>query len=308
MDMQNQLEPRWFVFALLLIAGQVAFGADEPPVKTSDSKPTAQPIETGQRVLTCGNSFHAWFVAPILQDMAHGAGIEGHQIVAESKIGGSRAIQHWDVPDDKNHAKTALREGKVDVLTLACMLEPDEGIEKFARLGLEQNPDFRISLQEFWIPFDKFEWPFQGNQDSVDFNAATSKKLRELHRPYFNAMDDYVRKLNTQLGKQVVFVAPVGQAVIALREKVMAGDVPGIKHQADLFTDKLGHPQHTVEALVSYVHFAVVYRRSPIGLPMPAVLKRGSHPHWDDKLNRTLQEIAWKAVTDHPLSGLSTNP
>ncbi len=306
MHMHNPWIHRPLVFTLMLVATHFAAAADQPPV--ANVKATAGAIESGQRVVTCGNSFHAWFVAPILKDMAQGAGIEGHEIVAESKIGGSRAIQHWNVPDDKNQAKTALREGKVDVLTLACMLEPDEGIENFARLGLEHNSNFRVSLQEFWIPFDKFEWPFQGNQDSVDFNAATSQKLQDLHRPYFKSMDDYVRKLNTQLGKQVVFVAPVGQAVVALREKVMEGKVPGIKDQAELFTDKLGHPQHTVEALVSYVHFAVIYRRSPVGLPIPAVLKRGSHPQWDENLNRTLQEIAWQAVVDHPLSGLAEKP
>ncbi len=288
-----------------------ALGQQKPlPVPSgADAKGSAQasPIVKGQHVFTCGNSFHAWFVAPILKDMAEGAGIKGHEIVGESKIGGSLAIQHWDVSEDKNLAKAALRAGKVDVLTLACMLEPDHGIDKFAKLGLEHNPNFRISLQEFWIPWDKFEWPFKGNPDSVDFNAATADGLQKLHAPYFKAMDDHVRTLNAGLGKQVVFVAPVGQAVVALREKIIAGQVPGIKTQSDLFTDKLGHPQPPVEALVSFVHFAVIYGRTPVGLPLPAVLARANKPQWDDKLNRLLQEIAWEAVTHHPLSGVTAD-
>ncbi|MCW3098968.1 MAG: hypothetical protein JWL77_4586 [Chthonomonadaceae bacterium] len=263
-----------------------------------------EPITKGLRVFTAGNSFHAWFIAPILKDMALGAGIEGHEIVGESKIGGSEAIQHWNVPDDQNKAKAALSAGSVDVLTLACMLHPDDGIAKFAEFGLAHNPDFRISLQEFWIPWDKFEWPYKGREEDVNPDAATVAFLRDLHAPYFKEMDAYVKALNARLGKQVVSVAPVGQAILDLRGRIIAGKMPGIAKQSELFTDKLGHPQPPLQTLVAYVHFAVLYQRTPVGLPMPAVLKEAHKPQWDDKLNRTLQEIAWKAVLHHPLSGV----
>jgi len=300
----------------LAVAALAAFSTDSfgqenrtPPIGNAEAKNQAQvkPIQKGERVFTCGNSFHAWFIAPILKDMAQGAGIQGHEIVGVSKIGGSQAIQHWDVPAEKNEAKAALRAGQVDVLTLACMLQPDEGIAKFAEFGLEHNPNLRISLQEFWIPWDKFEWPFKGNPDSVDFNAATAAGLRELHAPYFKAMDEHVIALNARLGKPVVFVAPVGQAVIALREKIITGQVPGIAQQSDLFTDKLGHPHPPLQALVAYVHFAVIYRRTPVGLPLPAILAKANQPQWNDSLNRLLQAIAWDAVRQHPLSGVSVN-
>lgn len=117
------------------------------PVVAADSAPA--PLTTGQRVFTAGNSFHAWYIAPILQDLADRAGIKGHVIVGVSKIGGSRAIQHWEIPDAQNEAKAALGAGKVDVLTLACMLQPDEGIDKFAELALAHNANARVVLQEF---------------------------------------------------------------------------------------------------------------------------------------------------------------
>lgn len=75
-------------------------------------------------------------------------------------IGGSRAIQHWDVPDDENEAKQALRTGNVDVLTLSCMTHPDEGIHNFAKLAVEHNPEVRVTLQELWLPEDNL--PFDG--------------------------------------------------------------------------------------------------------------------------------------------------
>src|SRR5947209_4722811 len=66
-------------------------------------KPPAA-IEKGQRVFTCAHSFHA-FVPPILSEMAKMAGISDHRLVGASFIGGSRVIQHWNVPDEKNQAK-----------------------------------------------------------------------------------------------------------------------------------------------------------------------------------------------------------
>ena len=79
-----------------------------------------EPIAKGQRVFTCGHSFHAW-VGPLLGIVAQRAGIKDHQVVGVSMIGGSRVIQHWNVPDERNKAKKALTAGQVDVLTLSPM-------------------------------------------------------------------------------------------------------------------------------------------------------------------------------------------
>ena len=110
--------------------------------------------------------------------------------------------------------------------------------------------------------------------------------------------------LNKKLGKQVVFVVPSGQAVLALREKIAAGEAPGLVKQSDLFSDKLGHPRPPLQALAAYCQFAVIYRTNPVGLPLPNVLSEAKKPEWDSKLNRLLQELAWDAVTHHPLSGV----
>ena len=42
-------------------------------------------------------------------EMAKAAGIKQHQSVGLSSIGGARIIQHWDVAEEKNKAKAALR-------------------------------------------------------------------------------------------------------------------------------------------------------------------------------------------------------
>jgi hypothetical protein len=95
--------------------------------------------------------------------------------------------------------------------------------------------------------------------------------------------------------------------VIALREKIIAGQAPGLKTQEDLFSDELGHGKPPLMALVGYCNFAVMYRRNPIGLPVPAILQQAKLGSETEKLNRLLQELAWDAVIQHPLSGVRIN-
>lgn len=293
---------RWGAVALVLALLAVA------QIKSEDKKSDKQvePLTKGQRVFSCGHSFHV-FVPAVLSDMAKGAGIKNHEAVGLSAIGGSRVIQHWGVPEEKNKAKEALRAGKIDVLTLSPIHLPDEGIEKFAKLALEHNPKIRITVQEFWLPFDIYDTSFKERPKEVDHNAPTAAELRKLHEPYFKSMDEHVRDLNKKLGTETLFIVPVGQAVIALREKIIAGQAPGLKTQEDLFSDPIGHARPPLQALAAYCHFAVIYRRSPVGLPTPAVLTKANNPSWDDKLNRLLQELAWDAVTHHPLSGVKSS-
>jgi hypothetical protein len=267
------------------------------------AEPTASAIEKGQRVFSAGHSFHM-FVPALLREMAQAAGIEGHVQAGTQGIGGSRVIQHWDRPDETNTLKKALRTGEVDVLTLSPIYLPDEGIENLARLGLEHNPNIRITIQEFWLPYDVYDLNYQRKRpEAVDRNARTADELRSLSAEYFKSMDEHVAALNNKFSKQVLFVVPVGQAVIALREKIINGEAPGLKAQNDLFTDPIGHATPPLQALTAYCHFAVIYRRSPVGLPRPSVLTKNAA--WGDDLNRLLQELAWDAVRAHRHSGVT---
>ena len=265
-----------------------------------------QPLDQGQRVFTCGHSFHA-FVPDILVDLAKGAGIGGHQKVGTSMIGVSRAIQHLEVAEEQNEAKPALCSGKVDVLTLSCMTQPDEGISKFAKLAVEHNPNVRVTLQELWLPEDRF--PFDAahrTRESVEqFNESTMEDLRKAHDAYFGVMEGYVSSLNAEIGKQVVFIVPDAQATLALRKRIIAGMVPELIRQSDLFTDAWGHPSPPLRLLSGYCHFSVIYRRSPIGLPLPSAF--AGDPRLSGTLKHLLQQLAWDAVTQHPLSGVNAS-
>ena len=253
----------------------------------------------GQRVFTAGHSFHVWLPG-ILKEIAASAKVAGHEQLGLQSIGGSQVIQQWNLPDEKNTVKPALATGKVQVLTLSPIYLPDEGIEKLAKLGLEHNPDMRVTVQEFWLPYDDVA-SWKNRPKEIDRDSKTIEELRAAHANYFKSMDEHVTALNKQFGKTVISVVPVGQAVLALREKVIKGEVPGVKMQSELFTDVLGHPGLQIKALADYCHFAVIYRTNPIGLPVLSFLAKQPEA---EKLNRLLQDLAWDAVTAHPLSGV----
>jgi hypothetical protein len=256
----------------------------------------------GLKVLTAGHSFHVW-MPPLVAEMAKAAGIQGHEQLAISSIGGSKIIQHWDLPAAKNKARPVLESGKADLFTMSPTFLPDAGIENFVKLGLEHNPKIRFTLQQNWVPYeDPAIWLSRERPKQVDRDGKTVAQLRAMHEPYFQMIEGHVKELNARIPSARIAIVPSGEAVLALRAKVIAGEAPGVRTQSELFTDVLGHPGPQIRVLSAYCHFAVIYRRTPVGLPVNSQLAKLPEA---EKLNQVLQEIAWKAVTEHPLSGVT---
>ena len=264
----------------LLLAATLSAQSDAPP---------------GLRVFVCGHSFHTYVAKP-LEELAKAAGIAGHVNAGVQFIGGSSVTQHWDLPDEKNGCKRTLAGGKVDVLTLSPnWVMPDPAIGRFTELALKHNPDARILIQMSWPAFDAATRTggIKKNEERDQKTVAQIAQIIEGARPVFERQ---IQEVNEKAGKTVAFGVPVCYAVLALRDKVIRGEAPGIAKQSDLFKDPLGHGQEPIQRLAEYCYFAAIYRRSPVGLKAFA---KG-----DDKLDRLLQELAWAAVTEYPLSGV----
>jgi len=260
-----------------------------------------QPVRP-TRVFVCAHSFMI-FTAKLLPPIAQAAGFP-YTPAGQQMLGGSRVIQHWNLPDEKNFAKAALRDGKVDVLTLSPhRMLPDEGIDNFTKLGLEKNPNLRVLVQASWPGFDGVLTGFRNEQR----NAATLESLGEMRKAFreqwLTALEAQVRILNAAVGRETVHIVPVCDAVFALREHIARGAAPGLTRQTDLFRDDIGHPLSPLAELVGYCHFATISGRTPIGLPVPADLQAIPHAA---ELNTLLQRPAWDAVTAYPLSGVKS--
>lgn len=292
---------RWAFFAMLLaalVAPRAGFAEDTIAMATPARGASA--IDKGQRVFICGHSFHVFVEQPLAR-LAEEAGKKEHKDMGCSFIGGSYPMQHWKLPDEKNLTKKALGTGNVDVLTIALNRDaPDEGVELFSNLAFNKNPDTRVMLQISWLPWDGFKNDFKRE----DHDRATPEFLKMLER----TGEEYVRRVRAQAtaiekkrGKDFIFVVPVGPALLTARNKVIAGQLPGVEKQSDLFIDGMGHPSTPLKNLATFCWFAAIYRQSPVGLTALDT------PN-DDKskrMNRVLQKIAWEAVTSEPQSGVT---
>jgi hypothetical protein len=242
------------------------------------------------------------FTGHTLPPMTQAAGI-AYRDAGTQMIGGSRTLQHWNVPDTQNLAKRTLREGAVDVLLLSPQRQlPDEGIDHFSKLGLEKNPNLRVLVQASWPAHDGKLGLFR-NAERDTMTAADLKTMENLYETaWLKPLEEQVAALNASLGKIAVRIVPASKAVFALRERIAQGTAPGIAKQSDLFSDDLGHPQPPLATLVTYCHFAAIHRRSPVGLPVPKTLENLPEA---GKMNTMLQELAWQAVTSYPPCGLN---
>src|SRR4051794_27660318 len=89
------------ILAGVFVWATQARSADGPPPAANDK---------GLRVFMTGHSFHMPMQGA-LDEVAKAAGLSEHTIVGTQGLGGSRVIQIWDIPDEKNSAKRALTAG-----------------------------------------------------------------------------------------------------------------------------------------------------------------------------------------------------
>jgi hypothetical protein len=289
----------------------------------------------GVRVFYASHSL-MWDMPPVLAEQVEAYGIKGHTIVGLQRIGVSRTLQHWNLPDAQNIAKQALNAGKTDVFVTSNLVHPDEGITNFVKLGLEHNPSMKFLMQ--------ISWPGLGFTDNEQFNQPgalgpprggppttapgarrgpgargpmflsgndekTPEELARINLTDIQNAEQQARTLNDQFGKgkTIVFLVPTAQAHNALRTLIYQKEMPGMSAQSEVFIDPIGHPTAPVIVLNAYLHFAVLYHRSPVGLPMPTILKNASKTEWrNEELNKKLQELAWEVVTKYPPSGVTS--
>lgn len=270
-------------FVVPFTNGLVAFGEE------------ASKSFSAQRVFYTGHSFHM-FVPARLDQIARAANIDGHKTVGAQGIGGSRVIQHWDLADEKNKAKPALKQGELDVFTMAAHLAiPDDGITKFVDLGLTHNPKLRFLVQGSWFPFD-VPAPDKRIRDNAQRDAMKIEDLQAAVNEWKAKLEAQADDLNKKHDRRAVFIVPVGDAVVKLRSRIVAGKFPGVKKQSELFTDPIGHGRAHVQQLASYCNFVAIYRVNPQGLKIAS-------PGLDQEQEKILQEIAWETVSQYRYAG-----
>jgi hypothetical protein len=305
--MKTLTRTTWLLAGLVLAATHLSAQA-----ASQDKEPAKKDVPgMGQRVFFASHSL-MWYVPAPLGELAAAAGFKDHKFVGIQSLGASKTSQHWNLPDGKNKAKQALKTGEVDVFIMSPIQFPDEGIENFVKLGLEHNPNMRFAVQVSWGGWDADNqtFPKGGNKGfNVDRNK-TPEQLKKLFVDNIKAAEAQADDINKKYGKgkKILLLVPSAQASVALRIRIHNKEMPGIASQGELFRDPISHPAAPLEVLNTYLHFAVIYGQSPVGLPMPTLLKNAKKGAYDDKVNRVLADIAWETVTSYSYSGVTAQP
>lgn len=299
------------VFLLLSACGLVSrcdspAAVDDATFNALYANPASIP-DAPLNVYHLGHSLVGPYMPLVLQQLA-GA---GHSY--NSQLGwGSQLQQHWepDVPingfEESNgppayrDAKEALGSGTYDAVVLTESVEIRDAIayhaspdylRKWAAAAWEGNPDARVYFYETWHNLDDPD----GWLERIDNDLGQYWEGEILKRAL--AYDDIDRP---------IYVIPAGQVMAAFVRKVeAAGGIGPIRDRTDLFGDTI-HVNDFGSYLVALTHYAVLYGRSPVGLPHQMQLPDGTTA--DDvgaEAARVMQETVWDVVTAYPPSGVA---
>jgi hypothetical protein len=239
---------------------------------------------------------------------------EGH--VYASQLGWGATLQsHWepDVPVKGFEAENihpqyrdpveALASGDYDSMVLTEMVEIRDALayfdsplylHRFANAAWTGNPHSRVYLYETWHELDDPEgWL---NRIDLDLDRYWETALLRVAL----ACDSDARP---------VHVIPGGQVMAAFARKLAdTGGIGETRNHRDLFSDEI-HFNDLGAYLIALTHFAVLYGRSPVGLPHQMIRADGS-PAEDPgpEVARAMQDTVWKVVTAYPPTGVAIPP
>ena len=121
---------------------------------------------------------------------------------------------------------------------------------------------------------------------------------------------DLVNELRKEYPNKV-FIMPTSDAMTLAAKRFLRGKLPGIEgihkviggKERSLWRDQLGHIGPGFDRLEGYVFYATLYGKSP---ELLGEVRFNDGPDFPGPaLDRAFREIAWQAVTGHPLSGVT---
>lgn len=218
---------------------------------------------------------------------------------------------HWDPDqplngfDEENghpryrDAKEAMASGEYTALVMTEAVEIRDSIKYMdsgemlhnwdaaARAG---NPAIKTYFYETWHELDDPEgWLERLDRDLEKYWEG------EILRRALNYDDD----------PQPIYMIPGGQVMARfVREIESRGGVGELKTRQDLFSDNI-HFNDIGAYLVTLTHYAVLYQKSPVGLPHELRKADGSPATApSSEVARLMQEIVWEVVTSYDKTGV----
>ncbi len=272
--------------------------------------PLAYEKSKGYRILMTG---HSW-VRPAektLPLIAEAAGYTGHHQrghLSGGATGAANAIWKKEF-GQYGHLKPlpvlvpAIETGKWDVMTWGSYYgDQPEFYLQWIRLCLEYNPNMVFFIQDGWPRPDFIQGNFRemGQEQVLD-------SLTRQHIESQEAMKALYEQLNLEVPGRI-HIIPAGSAVVEIINRFFQDGVEGLEcldertegETRGIFRRDAFHLSLTsgIECMLGYLYYGMIYRQSPelIGDFQPEGVPV--------ELDVTFREVAWKAITESPFSGI----
>lgn len=170
---------------------------------------------------------------------------------------------------------------------------------------LKYNPDMKFFLSDAWPQL------YQLGEVPKSEDFFTAEIFERLGQERTAGYGKLVKGLNEKYGNRV-FIMPTSDAMVLAAKHYLRGELPGIeginriigKKERSLWRDHLGHLGPGFDRLEGYVFYATIYGRSPELIKKPVAFRdKGDFP--SAELDRIFRKIAWEAVSNNPLSGVT---
>lgn len=169
---------------------------------------------------------------------------------------------------------------------------------------LKYNPNMKFYISDAWPQLEQLK---ETPKSEAFFTEAILDRMGAEKRAGFSETIEPLRKAYP--GR--VFVLPTSDAMVLAAKRFIKGDLPDVeglhrvigKKERSLWKDRLGHLGPGFERLEGYVFYATLYQKSPEEIDGPVNFGPADYP--SPELDRVFREIAWKAVSEHPYSGVA---
>lgn len=285
------------------------FGCDPKPLASAEVAALYTPLpapDRPQAVYHIGHSLVSRTMPAMLAQLAG----DGHRY--ESQLGwGTPLRHHWepDIPVKGHEAENAhpryrdaheaVNSGDYDALVLTEAVEirsslkyhaPWDYLARWTKAARAANPDIRVYLYETW-------------HDTDDEEGWLTRIDKDLPRYWETEIIDRAMAVD---GVGPIYVIPAGQVMGRFIRAVEAeGGIGGIQSVEDLFDDTI-HLNDIGAYLVALTHYAVIYGKSPEGLPHELALHTGKPANAPSpEAAQRMQEIVWDVVTEYSRTGVA---
>lgn len=233
-------------------------------------------------------------------------------MVGKSTIPGSPIMYRWEnrIGNGEPDARTNISNWQLLTITerVPLYLEGANTQEWYLQGIQDQKEYLSQYVNNAWQNGDNGNgaptllWTTWTNINNID---VPWRQMLDIQGAEFERMQDYANA-NRPIGAPPVYIIPGHKVMAKLYDDILQNLVPGISNIDAFFSDTI-HPNDLGAYLVTLVHYACIFNKSPVGLPanlFPIPSARLAAP--SPELALYLQTMVWDVVNNYSRTGIAT--